>query len=74
MNPLLPYKPAAVALCNMHGVDPEKEVQVLHPLIQGVTLARPAWELRAEALIDLSQMLLALRIGNAANEPQVTIN
>ena len=63
MNHLLPYKPAAVALCELHKVDPEEEVQVPHPLIQGVTFPRPAWELRAEALIDLSQMLLALRIG-----------
>lgn len=74
MNYLLPYKPAAMALCEMHNVDPEEEVPVPHPLLQGVTFTRPAWELRAEALIDLSQMLHALRIGSAANAPKTPLN
>jgi hypothetical protein len=66
MTHLTPYRPAAVALCELHGVDPDTDVPVQHPLLAGATVNRKAWELRAEALIDLSQMLLALRIGAAS--------
>lgn len=70
MNHLTPYRPAAVALCEMHQVDPDSDVAVPHPLLAGATVNRKAWELRAESLIELSQMLLALRIGSlAAQEP-----
>ncbi len=71
MNHLLPYKPAAVVLCEMHQVDPEEDVPQQHPLIAGATVNVKAWELRATALVDLSQMLMAMRIAEERAAPPV---
>lgn len=56
---LVPFEPAARVYCKSIEVDPDAVYHSLHPL--GVTLIRPEWHKHAEALIELSRMLNALR-------------
>ncbi len=72
MNHLTPYEPAARILCGMQNQDPDQKVPAPHPLgLRGVEYTRPAWEFAAEALIDLSQMLAALKQAAALQQPVV---
>ncbi len=58
---LEPYKRAAYIFCGMNGQNPDEEMGGEHPLLQGVQMTRPAWHFAAEALINLSQMMVSMR-------------
>ena len=59
---LTPYEPAARIFCGMNSQDPDEQMQVPHPLgLAGVKFTRPAWHFPAENMINLSQMLTAMR-------------
>ena len=58
---LKPYEPAARILCGMHDQDADEQMQVPHPVGLAVPFSRPAWHFAAENLINLSQMLSALK-------------
>lgn len=58
---LTPYEPAARIYCTMNDQDPDQEMEVPHPFIQGAGLKRPAWHFPAENMINLSQMLTAMK-------------
>ena len=58
---LAPYEPAARIFCAMENQNPDEEMEVPHPILQGVALKRPAWHFPAERMISLSRMLVAMR-------------
>lgn len=60
-NPLAAYERAARLYCAKLGLDPDEELDAPHPLGFAVRYTRLQWEFAAEKLIDLSQMLTALR-------------
>lgn len=62
---LAPFENAARIYCGMIEVDPDGLYHDQHPLgLQNVPHTRPLWHRHAEALITLSQMLNALRLGS----------
>ena len=58
---LTPFEPAARIYCAMNDRDPDQQMQVEHPFLAGVPFSRPAWHFPAENMINLSQMLTAMR-------------
>ena len=56
-----PYELAARNYCERIGHDPDEQVPMPHPLGLALPFTKPAWELAAEKLIDLSHMLGAMR-------------
>lgn len=59
---LAPYEPAARIFCAMRELDPDEQLEVPHPLgLAGVPFRRPQWHFAAENLINLSQMLTAMK-------------
>ena len=67
---LTPFEPAARILCDMQQQDPDEAVPAQHPLgLRGVEYTRPAWHFAAEALINLSQMLTAMKMAAAQQQP-----
>lgn len=58
---LTPYEPAARIFCQMQEQDADEEMEVPHPFIKGVQMTRPAWHFAAENMINLSQMLTAMK-------------
>ena len=59
---LAPLEPAARIFCGMKGYDPDELLPVPHPLgLANVEFSRPQWHFAAENLLNLSQMLGALR-------------
>lgn len=70
---LKPLERAARIFCDMNAQNPDEQMAVPHPMLQGVALHRPAWHFAAEALLNLNQMLVALRRAAepapAANDP-----
>lgn len=58
---LTPLEPAARIFCAMNQQDPDEEMQVPHPFLQGIPLKRPAWHFAAENMLNLSQMLAAMK-------------
>lgn len=69
---LKPFEAAARILCDMDGVDPDATQQMPHPLINGLMVDFPAWHNAAEALLNLSKMLTALK--RAAQQPLTAEN
>lgn len=64
-----PYEAAARNYCDRIGHDPDEQVPMPHPLGLALPFTKPAWELAAEKLIDLSHMLGAMH--EAASAPTV---
>lgn len=59
---LQPYEAAARIFCKMNDRDPDEQCEMPHPLgLAGVPFSRPAWHFPAEHMINLSQMLTAMR-------------
>ena len=58
---LAPFETAARIFCGMNDQNPDEEMGGQHPLLAGVKHTRPAWHFAAEALMNLSQMLTAMR-------------
>jgi hypothetical protein len=59
---LAPLEVAARIYCQMQDQDADEKMEVPHPLgLAGVKLTRPAWHFAAEALLQLNQMLVALK-------------
>ena len=58
---LTPFEPAARIYCAMNDQDPDQAMEVPHPMLAGVGLKRPAWHFPAENMINLSQMLSAMK-------------
>lgn len=67
---LTPLEPAARVFCQMNGQDPDEQMGGEHPLLAGVKHTRPAWHFAAEALLNLTQMLTALKVGAQQPAPQ----
>lgn len=67
---LTPLEPAARVFCKMNDQDPDEQMKGNHPLLAGVSHSRPAWHFAAEALLNLSQMLTALRVGAQQPVPE----
>lgn len=65
---LLPLEPAARILCNMRGEDPDATTRVAGAIIGGYAEI-PNWHHAAEALLGLSQMLVAMKQAAAAQTP-----
>lgn len=66
-----PYEPAARIYCTNTGMDPDNLVPIPHPVIAGTQDMVPAWRLAARSLMDLSEMLVALKqaaLQKAAND------
>lgn len=66
-----PYEGAARIYCRNTGMDPDVLVPVPHPVIVDATDMVPAWRLAARSLMDLSEMLVALKqaaLQKAAND------
>lgn len=68
---LKPYEAAARILCSMDGVDPDEEIKI-PSVIAGAFTTEPVWHQAAEALVNLSKMLTALRM--AAQQPVSAAN
>lgn len=67
---LAPLEPAARIFCAMNGQDADEPMRVPHPLgLQGVEFTRPAWHFAAEQMLNLSQMLTAMRQASASVRP-----
>ena len=70
---LKPLERAARIFCQMNAQDADEQMSVPHPMLQGIQLHRPAWHFAAEALLNLNQMLVALKQASmpapAANDP-----
>jgi hypothetical protein len=62
---LKPYERAARIFCAMNEQAPDEAMPLKHPLGLQVPFSRPAWHFAAEALINLSQMLVAMRQAEA---------
>lgn len=62
---LKPLERAARILCAMNGDDPDAPQKVPHPLGLAVPFAEPLWHSAAEALLNLTQMLSALKQAHA---------
>lgn len=58
---LKPLEAAARIYCAMNDQDADENMKVPHPMLEGVPFFRPAWHFAAEALLNLNQMLVALR-------------
>lgn len=59
---LAPYERAARIFCGMRDLDPDESLEVPHPMgLAGVAFTRPQWHFAAENLINLSQMLTAMK-------------
>ncbi len=58
---LTPIEPAARVYCAMLGHDPDQTITQDEGPIVGVPKLRPMWHLAAEKLLDLMQMLTALK-------------
>ena len=61
-NHLTPFEPAARIFCQLQQQDADEPLRVPHPLGLAVEYTRPAWHFAAENLINISQMLQALKI------------
>jgi len=60
---LNPFEPAARIFCQLQQQDADEPLRVPHPLgLTGVEYTRPAWHFAAENLINISQMLTALKM------------
>lgn len=55
-----PYEQAARNYCTRIGHDPDSEVPCPHPMGLAIPFTKPAWQLAAEKLMDLSHMLSAI--------------
>lgn len=62
---LAPLEPAARILCRMNGDDPDQQLKHPHPLGLQVPFTIPLWHQAAEALLNLTQMLSALKQAHA---------
>lgn len=69
---LNPLEPAARIFCAMQGQDPDEQMQVPHPFLQGVPFTRPAWHFPAENMLNLNQMLVAMKQAAQAAKPKKT--
>lgn len=59
---LAPLEAAARIYCKMNDQDADERMRVPHPMgLQGVEFTRPAWHFAAEHMLNLSQMLAAMR-------------
>ena len=59
---LAPLEAAARIFCKMQDQDADEVMEVPHPMgLAGVKFTRPAWHFAAEALLNLNQMLVALK-------------
>lgn len=59
---LTPFEPAARIYCGMVDQDPDEQMELPHPMgLAGVKFTRPAWHFPAENMINLSQMLSAMK-------------
>jgi hypothetical protein len=58
---LAPYELAARILCEKQGVSADALVQQPHPTLVGINIGVPAWEINAEHLYELSQMLVSMK-------------
>lgn len=56
-----PYEAAARIYCERAGLDPDEITTVRHPLIAGASLTFRQWYHVAERMIDLSNMLTAMK-------------
>ena len=65
---LNPIEPAARLYCGMLGIDPDQQMAADHDLLAGVVNARPQWHFAAEKLLDLMQMLNALKAAHSAQQ------
>lgn len=67
---LAPLEPAARIFCGMNDQDPDEEMQVPHPMgLAGVKFTRPAWHFAAENMLNLSQMLAAMKQAALGQQP-----
>ena len=73
MNHLTPYELAARIYCQRIGQDPDEQIPAPHPLGIAIEHYRPAWELAAEKLIDLSHMLGAIQTAHQAADAPVVV-
>lgn len=58
---LAPLEPAARIFCAMNGQDPDEQMPVPHPMGLAVPFSRPAWHFAADQMLNLSQMLAAMK-------------
>lgn len=67
---LAPMEAAARIFCAKIGADPDEQVRVPHPFIQGAAITAPFWYGPAEELLHLATMLTALK---EATQPKVVV-
>lgn len=68
---LAPLEKAARIFCQLNDRDADEELEVPHPMgLAGVKFSRPAWHFAAEALLNLNQMLVALKRAAELQQPQ----
>lgn len=68
---LAPLEAAARIFCAKIGANPDEQVQVPHPFIQGAAISAPLWYGPAEELLHLATMIASLKEANSA--PKVIV-
>ena len=66
---LLPLEHAARHLAAVRGLDPDRKMRIPHPDGLAVLVVRSAWLFLADELLELAQMLTALRVGQQGTPP-----